>query len=70
MNGSGGKQPDTPKRPHPLTPVAANGDRLGTSERGRDAAVRFTIDAECAANEKRQVEPYFKVEMEEYEVDV
>ncbi|KAJ5984331.1 hypothetical protein N7481_006430 [Penicillium waksmanii] len=71
IDGSNDKQPDTPQRPHhPLTPVAANGDRLGASERGRDAAVRFTIDSQCAADEKRQVEPYFKVEMEEYEVEV
>ncbi|CAI7583822.1 unnamed protein product [Penicillium manginii] len=70
-NGSNDKKPDTLQRPqHPLTPIAANGDRLGASERGRDAAVRFTIDSECAADEKRQVEPYFKVEMEEYEVEV
>jgi CTD kinase subunit beta len=71
INGSNDKQSDTSQRPHhPLTPVAANGDRLGASERGRDAAVRFTIDSKCAADEERQVEPYFKVEMEEYEVEV
>lgn len=69
--GSIDKPVDTPQRPlHPLTPIAANGDRLGMSERDRDAAVRFTIDPECAADEKRQVEPYFRVEMEDYEVDV
>lgn len=39
------------------------------SERGRDAAVRFMIDPEIADKEKRQVEEYFRVEMEEYEVD-
>lgn len=71
LNGSSEKHHDPSQRPlHPLTPIAANGDRLGASERGRDAAVRFTIDSECAADEKRQVEPYFKVEMEEYEVEV
>ncbi|OQE26510.1 hypothetical protein PENSTE_c005G00858 [Penicillium steckii] len=69
--GSVDKQFDTPQRPlHPLTPIAANGDRLGTSERDRDAAVRFTIDPECAAEEKRQVESYFRVEVEDYEVNV
>ncbi|OGE51334.1 hypothetical protein PENARI_c013G07814 [Penicillium arizonense] len=60
-----------PPRPaHPLTPVAANGDRQRTGERGRDAAVRFTIDPICADDERRQVARYFNVEMEEYEVEV
>lgn len=60
-----------PPRPaHPLTPVAANGDRQRTGERGRDAAVRFTIDPICADDERRQVARYFNVEMEEHEVEV
>ena len=69
MNGARGKHTDIPQRlDHPLTPIAANGDRLG-SERGRDAAVRFMLDPAQAESEKRQVEEYFKVETEEYEVD-
>ncbi|KAJ5364527.1 uncharacterized protein N7496_010240 [Penicillium cataractarum] len=65
-----GKQPDNRQRPyHPLTPVAANGDRRGESERGRDAPLRFILDPAWAAEEKRQVGEYFKVEMEEYEVE-
>lgn len=54
---------------HPLTPVAANGERPKPGERGRDGAVRFMLDPECADSEKAQVSQYFKVEMEEYEVE-
>ncbi|KAF7173240.1 hypothetical protein CNMCM6106_007344 [Aspergillus hiratsukae] len=54
---------------HPLTPVAANGDRPKAGERGRDGAVRFMLDSECAAAEKARVAEYFKIEMEEYEVE-
>ena len=64
MNGSARLQ-----RPsHPLTPVAANGDRH-RADRGRDAAVRFMLDQEIAEDEKQQVAQYFRVETEEYEVD-
>jgi CTD kinase subunit beta len=54
---------------HPLTPVTANGDRPKPGERGRDGAVRFMLDPECAEAEKAQVEGYFRVEMEEFEVE-
>lgn len=54
---------------HPLTPVAANGERQRTGERGRDAAVRFMLDPACADEERRRVVPYFTTEMEEYEVE-
>ncbi|KAJ5216383.1 cyclin-like protein [Penicillium cinerascens] len=60
---------DTPRLHHPLTPTAANGDRHQTSDRGKDAAVRFMLDHDIADCEKRQVAEYFRVEMEEYEVD-
>lgn len=64
-----GARARTSQRPnHPLTPVAANGDRH-RSDRGQDAAVRFMLDPEIAEAERRQVEEYFKVETEEYEVD-
>lgn len=56
-------------RIHPLIPIAANGERPKPSERGRDGAVRFMIDTECADAEKSHVAQFFKVEMEEYEVD-
>lgn len=54
---------------HPLTPIAANGESQKTSERGRDAAVRFMLDPACADEEKREVARYFNVEMEEYEAE-
>jgi CTD kinase subunit beta len=54
---------------HPLTPVAANGERPKAGERGRDGAVRFMLDSECAEAEKARVAEYFKIEMEEYEVE-
>ncbi|KAJ5169020.1 uncharacterized protein N7482_004614 [Penicillium canariense] len=70
QNGTSAKPTDVSQRPHhPLTPIAANGDRHGTSERGRDAAVRFMLDPACAEDEKRRVAEYFKVEIEEYEVE-
>ncbi|KAJ6032560.1 hypothetical protein N7540_003292 [Penicillium herquei] len=64
-----GGKPEPPTRLlHPLTPVAASGERH-RPDRGRDAAVRFMLDPDQAASEKRQVEEYFKVEIEEYEVE-
>ncbi|KAJ5092736.1 RNA polymerase II C-terminal domain kinase beta subunit [Penicillium angulare] len=54
--------------PHPLTPIAANGERH-RPEKGRDAAVRFMLDPAQADGEKKQVAEYFKVETEEYEVE-
>ncbi|KAJ5513030.1 Glutathione S-transferase/chloride channel C-terminal [Penicillium fimorum] len=68
-NGGGANDQDASRPAHPLTPIAANGDRQRTGERGRDAAVRFMLDPACADEERRQVAAYFKVEMEEYEVD-
>lgn len=54
---------------HPLTPVAAHGERPRHGERGRDGAVRFMLEPECAESEKGQVSEYFRVEMEEFEVE-
>lgn len=61
--------PTTGALHHPLIPVTANGERPKPGEKGRDAAVRFIVDSEYAAAEKTQVAEYFKVEMEEYEVE-
>ncbi|KAJ6127396.1 cyclin [Penicillium sp. IBT 18751x] len=63
------KNVDSERPHHPLTPTAANGDRHRTSERGKDAAVRFMLDHDIAESEMRQVAEYFHVEMEEHEVD-
>ncbi|CAG8044138.1 unnamed protein product [Penicillium salamii] len=68
-NGAAGGPQDPPRIAHPLTPIAANGESQKTSERGRDAAVRFMLDPACADEEKREVARYFNVEMEEYEVE-
>ncbi|KAL4973171.1 Fructosamine kinase-domain-containing protein [Aspergillus desertorum] len=61
--------PTTGPPHHPLIPVTANGERPKPGEKGRDAAVRFIVDSEYAAAEQTQVAQYFKVEMEEYEVE-
>lgn len=66
LNGKGNEPPA--RLLHPLTPVAANGER-NRPDRGRDAAVRFMLDPTQAEDEKKQVEGYFKVEVEEYEVE-
>ncbi len=53
-----------------LEPVSATGARGRIGERGRDGTVRFMLDPERARLEKDLVEPFFKVEEEEYEVEV
>ncbi|KAI9696786.1 MAG: RNA polymerase II C-terminal domain kinase beta subunit [Candelina mexicana] len=53
-----------------LEPVSATGARGRVGERGRDGTVRFMLDPERARLEKDLVEPFFKVEEEEYEVEV
>ncbi|KAL4804844.1 Fructosamine kinase-domain-containing protein [Aspergillus unguis] len=54
---------------HPLIPATAIGERPKPGEKGRDATVRFIVDSEYAATEKKRVAQYFSVEMEEYEVE-
>ncbi|KAL3477949.1 Fructosamine kinase-domain-containing protein [Aspergillus californicus] len=54
---------------HPLIPATALGERPKQGEKGRDAAVRFIVDSEYALAEKDRVAQYFKIEMEEYEID-
>ncbi|KAL2863537.1 putative fructosamine-3-kinase [Aspergillus lucknowensis] len=69
-NGSArNEKPAAGPLPHPLIPVTANGERPKPGEKGRDAAVRFIVDAEYAEAEKARVAQYFNVEMEEYEVE-
>lgn len=67
-NGSANNEKDTSGY-HPLIPATAHGERPKAGEKGRDAAVRFIVDSEYAAAEKARVAEYFKVEMEEYEVE-
>ncbi|OJK03246.1 hypothetical protein ASPACDRAFT_40569 [Aspergillus aculeatus ATCC 16872] len=54
------------KPTHPLTPVAANGDRPRAGEK---YAVRFMLEPDRAEGERARVEEYFRVEVEEYEVE-
>ncbi|KAL4899995.1 hypothetical protein BDW74DRAFT_171081 [Aspergillus multicolor] len=70
-NGSKSEKdaPATDPLHHPLIPATAIGERPKAGEKGRDAAVRFIVDSEYAAAEKARVTQYFKVEMEEYEVE-
>jgi CTD kinase subunit beta len=65
------EKPAAPTGPlhHPLIPATATGERPKPGEKGRDAAVRFIVDSEYAQAEKARVAQYFKVEMEEYEVE-
>ncbi|KAL4944057.1 hypothetical protein BDV06DRAFT_210539 [Aspergillus oleicola] len=67
--GAPAKDPDPEPLYHPLIPATANGERPKAGEKGRDAAVRFIVDSEYAASEKREVRRYFAVEMEEVEVE-
>lgn len=53
--------------PNPLTPVSANGEKPGLSDRGRDGTVRFMLDVERAEAEKKVVSSYFRDTMEEVE---
>lgn len=53
-----------------MGPTSAAGARGRAGERGRDGTVRFMLDAERARDEKNLVAEYFKVEEEEYEVEV
>ncbi|KAL5335292.1 Fructosamine kinase-domain-containing protein [Aspergillus crustosus] len=54
---------------HPLIPVTANGEQPKAGDKGPGAAVRFIVDSEYAEAEKARVAQYFRVEMEEYEVE-
>ncbi|KAJ5645455.1 hypothetical protein N7507_011466, partial [Penicillium longicatenatum] len=69
MSAGSRRSAEPPHRPlHPLTPVAASGERH-RADKGRDAAVRFMLDSTEAEKEKMEVEAYFKLEIEEYQVE-
>lgn len=63
-NGRDGASPAT------LSPRSSGSGRKGIGARGQDGTVRFMLDAEKAKQEKDTVAEYFKVEYEEYEVEV
>lgn len=55
---------------NPLTPISATGEKsLAGGDRAREGTVRFMLDPERAQSEKTVVSEFFKVEMEEYEVE-
>ncbi|EER28813.1 RNA polymerase II C-terminal domain kinase beta subunit [Coccidioides posadasii str. Silveira] len=56
-------------RVNPLAPTAAHDPARRSTERGRDATIRFMLNPEQARAERATVEQYFKVEMEQYEVE-
>lgn len=55
--------------PATLSPRSGS-SRRGIGARGQDGTVRFVLDAEKAKQEKEAVNEYFKVEYEDYEVEV
>ncbi|RDW79597.1 hypothetical protein BP6252_04235 [Coleophoma cylindrospora] len=56
--------------PATLSPRSSGSGRRGTVVRGQEGTVRFMLDADQAKKEKDSVAEYFKVEYEEYEVEV
>lgn len=52
----------------PASPATAGGAK--TRAGLKEGTVRFMLDPERARDEKRVVEEYFKVDVEEYEVEV
>ena len=63
-NGKGGASPAT------LSPRSSGSSRRGIGARGQDGTVRFMLDAEQAKQEQEITAEYFRVEYEEYEVEV
>jgi CTD kinase subunit beta len=63
-NGRDGVSPAT------LSPRSSGSGRRGIGARGQDGTVRFMLDVDQAKQEKDTVGEYFKVEYEEYEVEV
>lgn len=56
--------------PATLSPRSSGSGRKGIGARGQDGTIRFMLDAEQAKQEKDTVAEYYKVEYEEYEVEV
>ncbi|KAM5464026.1 RNA polymerase II C-terminal domain kinase beta subunit [Microsporum audouinii] len=54
---------------NPMMPTAAHDSVAKANERSRDTAIRFMLNPEQAQSERETVAEYFKVEMEEYEVE-
>lgn len=56
--------------PATLSPRSSGSGRRGIGARGQEGTVRFMIDADQAKQEKDTVAEYFKVEYEDYEIEV
>ena len=56
--------------PATLSPRSSGSGRKSIGARGQDGTIRFMLDAEQAKQEKETVAEYFKVEYEDYEVEV
>jgi CTD kinase subunit beta len=56
--------------PATLSPRSSGSGRKNVGTRGQDGTIRFMLDAEQAKQEKETVAEYFKVEYEDYEVEV
>ncbi|TVY23291.1 CTD kinase subunit beta [Lachnellula hyalina] len=56
--------------PATLSPRSSGSGRKGIGARGQEGTVRFMLDAEKAKQEKEEVAQYYRVEWEEYEVEV
>ena len=56
--------------PATLSPRSSGSGRKSIGNRAQDGTVRFMLDAEQAKQEKDTVAEYFKVEFEEYEIEV
>jgi len=56
--------------PATLSPKSSGSGRKNAATRGQDGTIRFMLDAEQAKQEKEIVAEYFRVEYEDYEVEV
>jgi CTD kinase subunit beta len=67
VNGNDKASPFTPVTPGTISPSTLTS---ATGIRGQNGTVRFMLDAERANQERAEVDRYYKVEEEEYEVAV
>jgi CTD kinase subunit beta len=56
--------------PATLSPRSSGSGRKSIGARGQDGTIRFMLNADQAKKEKETVAEYFKVELEEYEIEV
>ena len=56
--------------PATLSPRSSGSGRKSVGARGQDGTIRFMLSAKQAKKEKETVAEYFKVEFEEYEIEV